>query len=615
MLKYINIFFTLILLFSSSWGYGQIVNDSVQNIYGTHSTKYFLEEDILKNNTYRKLDTILLNFHRYNYVQRNEYTYQDLGNPGTAMKSLYYLSPSTIGFRSGYKQYALYVLKPSDVKYYDTKSPYTRLYYAQSTRRISFLEGEFSRNINPSWNAGFTLRRVVSNRQIGTSTRTNEREVDHMDFSIFTAFKTKNDFYRILACYTHTQHNVSEPGGVKRELINFQTDIFNYGKTVKELQNATSNQWQMMYHLYHHIRLFPELQFYHQLDYNREIIRFGIVPPTQSIIYPTPQFRKDSTSEETEFRTVENQLGLKGNIDSIHFYRIYFKQRNYKIINLFEPNDQKQDKLIGGELTIRFSKNSYVNLSGEYLLQSSITSAKNYLGKLSYQNKFFFLNYQRSFYGPSYLENSHTDNHFKWQNDFKSSLSDYAEAGLNIDLTSIQFKPSIKASLINNYIYFGTDSKPHQDYSTITLLHPTTELNFHIKRFHLLTKGIYTIQQGSDVIRIPQLMANSCFYYEQHFKKKKLVLQTGLDAHYQSSFLADSYMPVTQQFFLQDSFLVNNYYTIDWFANVLINKVRVFGKVPYINMGLTDDNGYSTTPYYFGERQAFVFGVCWMGFD
>jgi hypothetical protein len=98
------------------------LDDSTKVIYGPTSTRYFLEEDVVNN---RKrlytIDTVLDAIHNYNFVQRNKNLYQDLGNIGSAIRPVFYKAPEQIGTLLGYDAYTLYDIKPSQVRYYNTK--------------------------------------------------------------------------------------------------------------------------------------------------------------------------------------------------------------------------------------------------------------------------------------------------------------------------------------------------------------------------------------------------------------------------------------------------------------------------------------------------------------
>ena len=73
-------------------------------------------------------------------------------------------------------------------------------------------------------------------------------------------------------------------------------------------------------------------------------------------------------------------------------------------------------------------------------------------------------------------------------------------------------------------------------------------------------------------------------------------------------------MPVTQQFYLQNNFLVDRYLVADAFASLRVKRVRILLKMSHINEGL-GGLGYYVTPRYLGMQRAFSFGIYWPLFD
>jgi len=268
-----------ILLFFSSSIHAQILNDSAQNVYGPKTTRYFLEEDIFNSiDTLYYIDTALNAFHRYAFPQKYNYKYQDLGNRGTAIQPLFYKAPSNIGFRSGFDTYSFYYDDLLDMKFYDTKSPYSKFYYVQGGKGISFLETELSRNVTPNWNLGIAFNRIGANSQIEFEPRPDNPEADHFSYSAYTAFKTDNGKYYVDAYFRRMHHQVREPGGVvlTEEYLNTATQQFNeeaffddYEAHGKELTGATSGDLRVNMHLYHQYNFSKLVGIYHLFDYER----------------------------------------------------------------------------------------------------------------------------------------------------------------------------------------------------------------------------------------------------------------------------------------------------------------------------------------------------------
>jgi hypothetical protein len=145
----------------------RVIDDTTKQIYGPNTSKYFYERDVFYNRiVLQSIDTFPVNFHRNSsYVQKNNNLYQDLGNIGTAIRSIYYQAPEWIGATSGFNAYDLY-WNSEMIRYYDTKSPYTNMQLVLGGKGRSLTRATFSRNINERWNFGFTYRGLFVDKQI-----------------------------------------------------------------------------------------------------------------------------------------------------------------------------------------------------------------------------------------------------------------------------------------------------------------------------------------------------------------------------------------------------------------------------------------------------------------
>src|SRR5688500_15972246 len=61
----------------------RIIDDTTKQIYGPNTSRYFYETEVFyKREILHPIDTLIKNFQRWNYVQRYNNLYQDLGNIG-----------------------------------------------------------------------------------------------------------------------------------------------------------------------------------------------------------------------------------------------------------------------------------------------------------------------------------------------------------------------------------------------------------------------------------------------------------------------------------------------------------------------------------------------------
>ena len=147
--------------------HAQILDDSTKQVYGLKTTRYILEDDILNNRkVYYNPDSLIQDFQwSFDRNMKSGWLYQDLGLIGTAVKPLYFQPNEEVSKQLGFTTYGFYAFDSKKVKYYNTKSPYTNMHYAQSGGGMLFLDFTHSQNIKPRLNATFEVRRLTSSKQ------------------------------------------------------------------------------------------------------------------------------------------------------------------------------------------------------------------------------------------------------------------------------------------------------------------------------------------------------------------------------------------------------------------------------------------------------------------
>jgi hypothetical protein len=207
--------FLLFLTFHSL--FSQILDDSTKQIYGFHSTKYTTEYELYSGKErFFSVDTSINDFHRYYYTYTPQQSYQNLGVIGTASKPIWWEQPRKIGIQLGMDALNQYVPDVNNVKYYDTKSPYSSLYYVQCRGCEEIISAELSRNVNENVNFGIQFNRMIGLKQLAASGSANrDKMTDHISLVLYSSVKSKNGRYKLLGNYMHFNHYILENGGIR----------------------------------------------------------------------------------------------------------------------------------------------------------------------------------------------------------------------------------------------------------------------------------------------------------------------------------------------------------------------------------------------------------------
>lgn len=595
--------------------YSQVIDDSTKLVYGFETTVYTTEEAIKNNNIkYQVVDTTLKNVHLWEPVERQRYYYQSLGTVGTAMQPIYPDAPEIIGKQSGFNVFDYYMKTPDDFRYFDTKSPYTKLRSVIGGNYRAYIGIDFSRNITENWNAGFSFRRWTVDKQIGPLQSRGDLNALSHSYDFFTDYQTPNKKYRILFNFARTYHRVNETGGIRTEdSVVIYDNLFGYEDADINLRNAEAGELRQQYHIYQQYKINNILQAYHTFDRTKQMNTFGNTDPDgpdDVDFFDRFLIRTDTTADLTKYYYVQNEIGLKGDLSKL-FYRFYLKRKDIrytvKYLNSVNPLVENYG---GGYIRLapkedwRLEAAAEYELNGNYKLEGTLNIPFLEVKALSMQFPAPFF-YERYFGNHDYWsQNLGSEQIQKLSGRFKFEWKD-----------NIQLYPKAEIKVVTNHLYFDTLAMPQQSSGTATLLHPGVELKSRFSHFHIDADYIFTTIEGSDanLFRIPEHFFTANFYYERNLIKN-LYVRFGIDAHFQSAYFADDYDPVTQQFYLQNDFEVPGYFFGDVYLSFKINTASFFLKYRHLNQGL-NAQGYFTTPYYTGQQSVFDLGVSWSFFD
>lgn len=635
-----------------------ILDDSTKQVYGPKTTRYLLENDLLKDrDTSYAVDTAMDNFHNYNFVNRFGNQYADLGNLGTPLRPVFYAPPLQIGTYLGINAYSPYAFAPENVRYYDTKSPYTSLRYVQGGLFQQLLDVSHSRNVNPRWNVGVDYQRITSAKQFGyrAPAGREERHADHHAVVLYTRWLSKDSTYHLMANFSHLNHTLNDQGGLLDTLTlnRRQTDLLDQFELNGRSQLAPSSGGQQLvrstdfrnqWHLYHQYKFGNGFQVYHGFDRQAQRYSYQDLQPRYAdfaarrsgqYFYPD-QFPGDTsrryyysdnaTRDQIRFVSYENRLGLKGTFRGWD-YRLYARRRDFSVaysgdyenfrgIPYINSNNtdyvlvtvRRSENFLGVWGQYRFGKQTKLYAEGEYLL------FRDYKLSGTFESPWFNAGYVSMLYSPTLVQQRMSGNHFRWEHGFSPVSMNQLFGQLNLRAGKFYFEPRVSLTNLANYIYFDGLAAPQQS-TPFQVIRLGGKLAYHGKVFHAINEAHFTqVTTGANVLRIPQWFVNARWYLEGPLFRKALYLQIGVDAHYKSTYFADAYMPATGQFHLQDAFAVNAYPVVDVFVNARINRVRLFAKLSHANQSFPG-NGYFIAPYYPGQRRTFGFGVIWPLFD
>jgi hypothetical protein len=601
----------------------RVIDDTTKQVYGPNTSKYYYEQDVFLNRiTYHPIDTAIRNFHRYTYIQRHGYLYQDLGNIGTAAYPIFYQVPDVIGVTSGFNAYNLY-WDDEQIRYYDTKSPYSNIRASLGGKGRSMTRVTFSRNITPQWNFGFNYRALLIDKQIQRQGK-GDRHVRGTYYDIYTSYQSADSAYRLMFNYRRNHHESDEYGGVKNDADGFEYADYFFINAQPFLRDAASRELRMNAHLFHQYEVGRALQVYHTFDRYRQGNQFFDGPSYNGYYdYYDKTMDTTKTHDRVKFKSVRNEVGIKGNLLKL-FYNGYYAIRNYSFTNhhidTLGTQQSGVESYIGGRMSL------HLDSIGEVTGWVEIQQEGNYRVDGQIKSKWFEASLKQVQYAPSFLQQAYRGSHDTWSNDFSSVNVTQVNGYLHYTSDILKVSPGLTFTRLGNYIFFkdtattGQRVLPIQSSGQQVIFSPEMKFSLTLlKHINLSSQIIYSkvLDNPDNAIQLPDLFINAQLSYANIFFNGNLDMHAGVDFHYKSPYYPLAYDIPIQQFYVQNTdggLKVPKAPIVDIFFSARIKRGRIFFKYHNLLQVITKE-GYMLTPGYPGQRNIIDFGFDWSFYD
>jgi hypothetical protein len=602
----------------------QILDDSSKLVYGPKTTLEFSQSGWENNRQDTvNVDTSLYEIEKFAFTDKLQGTYQNLGNIGTALGPLYYHAPKVSGIRTGYSAYDPLVHNPGTFRYFDTKSPFIDLKVVLGGQGRSLIDVLYTQNVTPNWNIGLEINRLNIDKQLGAVQNEGDRNLESSQISLFTQYQHPKRPYKLLGYLNQFNHQVREIGGIYYTDESEDTEIYQYRDASLLLSEATATDIRQDVHLFQSYGFFEFFQLYHQFDYSRQRFTYldytdgaGSTYNTYLDFYPNFFVDEDSTFQSFDFKSLQNEIGLKGGSQSV-FYKFYARHRRvgYEWLYL-QSTDPVNELYVGGMTRFNWKEIFAVQAQGELMN----TGDYQLEGKLT--SELISVRYRSQLYQPTLLERRYFGNHFDWDNNFNSTFANQLDGEISLKLGRFFITPEASFTSLSNYIYYDTTATPTPTDNALIIGKVGTSIDFELSTsqefdegFKFETSGYFNQVAGNEqeVYPIPQWLVNARWYWEGKWFENAVPMQLGFNFHFKSGYYGRAYHPSIQQFAVQNNDFLEGYFTIDPFVSMRVNNVFVFAKMTHVNMPIV--GGYFITPRYLGQERIFDFGVRWLFFD
>lgn len=503
-----------------------------------------------------------------------------------------------------------FITPKEEVKYYDVKTPTTSFIYNSAMRNGASLQSTYTQNFGRKFNfavqytglrsEGFYTNNLAANNSLIFSGR----------------FKSDNGKYEAYAHFLHQNVNNEENGGIK------DLDIFLGGdsrfKNRQNLQvNLNNSNSRYSYRRYYLSQSFApfnperipfklEHTIYHQGN------KYYFLVPSQDATY----FGEIISGRNSDSRKYSNTLS---NTVSLLFDREKFKLKAgvlYEQIELGAENKLTEsseiigtkwkDNRIGAVGNLRIRLWDKVDLDSD-LEYSTGDVFGNYI---SLQNNFqvepiegYFLdgkvNFKSSAPSFNYLVNVSPISGYDYEfNDF--SNESILELGAAIGLKWLDANALVNYFRIDNYAYFGSDSKPVQSNTSLNITQIGGEATLSHNKFHLNARLLFQKSlSGEELYPMPSVIGRATLYYQSKAFKNAADLMGGLKVYYFSQFDSREYSPMLNEFILPGSrgYAIGGEPIVDAFINMKVKTMQIFIEGQNLTASFMQNKSY-TAPYH-----------------
>ncbi|WP_203294091.1 putative porin [Luteirhabdus pelagi] len=568
--------------------------------------------------------------YKFNYLRRDHFELLPFSNVGQAYNTLVYnfedtnLLPKFVA-QSHHFNY----MDTEDISYYNVPTPLTELYFKTAFEQGQQLDAFFTVNTSPQFNFSVAYKGVRSlgiYQSILTSTG---------NFRFTANYHTKDNRYKIRTHFTAQDILNEENGGLAPTsiplFVNDDPEFEDRGRLDVNFEDAENKIEGQRYYMDHEYELISQrdsvahsiLAIGNRLKFEDRYYRYSQDTPFEGFgpSYENENLRTRTTLEEFNAQAYARwDHHLFGRIDaSLGYTNLNYGYNSILILDEGRISNRIQADVVqftagyqkryrGFELSGRGGINLSGDLAGNFLEGSASFDFTDDLGvKASTRIHSAAPNYNFLLYQNDY-EN------YNWQ----TSFDNVKTQELAFELYSEKWgKAKVSYTGIDDYAYFavpevGLTPAPQQASERINYLKVKAEKTFRYGVFALANTIAFQQEVGGeDIFNVPQIVTRQSLFYEDHWFKKALFLQTGINFKWFSEYNMNAYDPVLAEFYVQNDQKLGGFPLFDIFFNAKVRQTRIYLKYEHVNQLFSSRNEYFSAPGYPYRDAIIRFGLVW----
>lgn len=563
----------------------------------------------------------------------------NLGSPAQSKLFFDRTHKSGILFGEGYDPYTI---TPADIVFFNTTTPYSNLTYHSSLPRYreqDYFKALLSLNLNKNVNIGGLTNLIYGRGQYANQASRM------LNAALFGSYSGKR--YALNAVIIFNNFRNQENGGIQDPSY-LMGDYWTTTSIPTKLASANNspiaqtNYRNNIYYLNHKYSLgfdkerrlsndslvsefIPVTSFIHTIKFE-DVVRRYVETSVPDSFYRETYYNHQSTYDSIRFFSLKNTLAitLEEKFNTLLNFGlaafIEYDLQRYLVTTdtISYANNYENYLRVGATLAKNEGKNIKYSLTGQIYVAGSQTGQFDLEGDL--KKDFRLWRDTMSVDVAASFSNAGTDlfydyfrsNHFRWETNFKT----YQQLMLSgrLTLPKRNFSLGVKVANITNYLYIDHRAMPAQYDGNVQVITADAKVNLKAWKLHLDNQFVYQFTSVPEVLPLPTLSLYSNFYFKDVFFNV-LTTQLGISCRYHTAYYANSYMPATGLFYLQNQTLIGNYPELNVYVNFHLKRMRFFAQYANLNFNRFGGTNYYLMPDYPMNPATFQFGLSWNFYD
>jgi Putative porin len=580
---------------------------------------------------------------------KQEYIY--LGNNGNAIRPILFTPYLKPGWDAGFHAFDPFAFRFDDTRFMTTTRPYTELGYLIGGQAEQMIHMLHTQNAMPDLNF------VLQYRLVNAPGYFNSQNSNHKNFRFNANYTSKGRRYNVYFIAMNNSLQSSENGGIESDtfLVNQNGAFDNRLNIPTNLADSITSSRNFFNVKLQTGNRYTETKFLLRQQYDLGIKDSVVTDSTVSrFFYPKLRFE----------HTIQYNVYNYEYLDVRGFYDSLFYQKNYGIANVPDTVSYRDKWLeLGNDFSvIQFpdSKNplqffkvgaSLQNLKGEFV-DANVTQNNIWLHG-EYRNRTRSRKWDMLAYGEFHVAGEYAGNYsvlvtlkrllsaklgnlevgfqnvnrtpsfiFDTTTSFpvinNGDLNDENTTHLfgNLEIPALRMRLNAHYYLISNYTYFREFLKVNQEATLFNYLQLGFSKEFRLgKNWRWYTDVYIQTTTANTPINLPFFYTRNRIAYEGR-PFRNLLLSTGFDTRYYSSYKTDNYSPVLGQYFFQETETISNRPDITAYLNFRIRNFTAYTRLENLNTmtfkyGFGFKNSNLAAPLYAYPGLLFRLGIFW----